>query len=132
MNRKLARENAFILIFERNFREDGIEDIIADAIEARNFEYDDFVETVFKGVFENLTEIDTLISENLKGWKISRLSKVTLALLRLALFEMKFMDDIPMSVSINEAVELAKKYSTSEDASYINGVLGTLSKALGE
>ena len=132
MNRKLARENAFILIFERNFREDGIEDIIADAIEARNFEYDDFVETVFKGVFENLTEIDALISENLKGWKISRLSKVTLALLRLALFEMKFMDDIPMSVSINEAVELAKKYSTSEDASYINGVLGTLSKALGE
>ena len=132
MNRKLARENAFILIFERIFREDGIEDIIADAIEARNFEYDDFVETVFKGVFENLTEIDALISENLKGWKISRLSKVTLALLRLALFEMKFMDDIPMSVSINEAVELAKKYSTSEDASYINGVLGTLSKALGE
>ena len=130
MNRKTARENAFILIFELNFRKEGIEDIISDAIEARDFEYDDFVENVFKGVFDNLSVIDDLIAENLKGWKISRISKVALAVMRLAVYEMKFLEDIPLGVSINEAVELAKKYSTVDDASYINGVLGTIAKTL--
>ena len=128
MNRKNARENAFILIFEKIFRDDSVEDIIKDAIEARNFEYDDYVEKVFVGVFENLEEIDEKISVNLKSWKISRISKVSLAILRLAVFEMLYMEDIPQGVSINEAVELAKKYSTQDDASFINGVLGALSK----
>lgn len=128
MNRKNARENAFILIFEKIFRDDSVEDIIKDAIEARNFEYDDYVEQVFIGVFEHLDEIDEQISANLKSWKISRISKVSLAILRLAVFEMLYMEDIPQGVSINEAVELAKKYSTQDDASFINGVLGALSK----
>lgn len=128
MNRKLARENAFVLIFEKNFRDDAVEEIIKDAIEARNFEYDDYVETVFKGVYENLNTIDARISENLKNWKLSRISKVSLSILRLAVFEMLYVDSIPQSVSINEAVELAKKYSTQDDASYINGVLGALAK----
>ena len=113
-----------------HIEEPGITDIIKDAIEARNFEYDDYVEKVFLGVFENLSQIDEKISENLKGWKLSRISKVSLAILRLAVFEMLFFDDIPFGVSINEAVELAKKYSTQEDASFINGVLGALSKKL--
>ena len=128
MNRKNARENAFILIFEKIFRDDSVEDIIKDAIEARNFEYDDYVEKVFVGVFENLEEIDEKISANLQSWKISRISKVSLAILRLAVFEMLYMEDIPQGVSINEAVELAKKYSTQDDASFINGVLGARSK----
>ncbi len=130
MNRKTARENAFILIFEKNFRNDGIEDIINDAIEARDFEYDSYVETVFRGVFENAESVDGLISENLKGWRLERLTKVALSLLRLAVYEMLYMSDIPLGVSINEAVELAKKYSTQEDAAYINGVLGTIAKAV--
>lgn len=128
MNRKLARENAFVLIFEKIFRDDTVEEIIKDAIEARNFEYDDYVETVFKGVYENLNTIDARISDNLKNWKLSRISKVSLSILRLAVFEMLYVESIPQSVSINEAVELAKKYSTQDDASYINGVLGTLAK----
>lgn len=128
MNRKTARENAFILIFEKNFRADSIESIIEDAIEARNFEYDEYVEVVFKGVFDNIEKIDKLISDNLHGWKLARLSKVAVSLLRLAVFEILFMEDIPVSVSINEAVEIAKKYSTQDDASYINGVLGSIAK----
>ena len=128
MNRKLARENAFVLIFEKIFRDDTVEEIIKDAIEARNFEYDDYVETVFKGVYENLNTIDARISDNLKNWKLSRISKVSLSILRLAVFEMLYVESIPQSVSINEAVELAKKYSTQDDASYLNGVLGTLAK----
>ena len=126
MNRKTARENAFILIFERCFREDSVEAIIEDAIEAREFEYDDYVELVFKGVCEKSLEIDEAIIANLKGWNINRLSKVALSLLRLAIYEMLYVDSIPVKVSINEAVEIAKKYSTQEDAAYINGVLGSV------
>ncbi len=130
MNRKTARENAFILVFEKNFRDEPVNNIIEDAIEARNFEYDDFVEKVFCGVFDNVDEIDDTIKNNLRGWKINRISKVSLSLMRVAIYEMLYMDDIPHSVSINEAVELAKKYSTKDDASYINGVLGTVAKTL--
>ena len=126
MNRKTARESAFILIFERCFREDSVEDIIKDAIEAREFEYDDYVEEVFKGVCDNTPQLDEAISANLKGWNITRLSKVSLSLLRLAIYEMLYVDSIPIKVSINEAVEIAKKYSTQEDAAYINGVLGSV------
>ncbi len=126
MNRKTARENAFILIFERCFRDDSVEAIIEDAIEAREFEYDDYVELVFKGVCDKTVELDSAISANLKGWSITRLSKVALSLLRLAVFEIFYIDEIPTKVSINEAVEIAKKYSTQDDASYINGVLGSI------
>lgn len=126
MNRKTARENAFILIFERCFREDTVEDIIKDAIEAREFEYDDYVEEVFTGVCDKTVELDEAISANLKGWAITRLSKVALSLLRLAVYEMLYIDSVPVKVSINEAVEIAKKYSSTEDASYINGVLGSI------
>ena len=80
---------------------------------------------------EHEEEIDAKISENLKkGWKISRISKVSLALLRLAVYEILYRDDVPTSVSINEAVELSKKYTVKEDTSFINGVLGSVAKAL--
>ncbi len=130
MNRKAARENAFILVFEKYFRDETVDCIIKDAIEARDFEYNDYVEQVFCGVFENIESIDNTITENLRGWKINRLSKVSLALMRVAIYEMHFIDEVPISVSINEAVELAKKYSTKDDASYINGVLGSIAKSI--
>lgn len=130
MNRKTARENAFILVFEKNFRDEPLTSIIEDAIEARNFEYDDYVEKVFCGIFDNLSEIDAKITENLRGWKLTRISKVSLSLMRIAVYEILYMDDIPHSVSINEAVTLAKKYSTQDDSSFINGVLGSISKTV--
>ncbi|MBO4468554.1 MAG: transcription antitermination factor NusB, partial [Clostridia bacterium] len=70
------------------------------------------------------------ISTNAIGWSIGRISKTALAILRLAIFEMKYMEDIPVSVSINEAVELSKKYATKEDASFVNGILSTVSKQI--
>ena len=130
MNRKTARENAFILVFEKNFRDEPLTSIIEDAIEARNFEYDDYVEKMFCGIFDNLSEIDAKITENLRGWKLTRISKVSLSLMRIAVYEMLYMDDSPHSVSINEAVTLAKKYSTQDDSSFINGVLGSISKTV--
>lgn len=128
MTRKQAREEAFILIFEKEFNDDTLEDILALAEEVRDIEADDYVKNVFFGVFENIQPIDELISNNAVGWSIKRITKTALAILRLAIYEIKFYDEIPVSVSINEAVELAKKYATKEDASFINGILSTIVK----
>ena len=129
MTRVMAREEAFILIFEKIFNKEATtEEILKLAHEVRDLEADDYIKTVFSGVFENVDALDALISEKAVGWKISRISKTSLAILRLAIFEIKFMDDIPESVSINEAVELCKKYATKEDASFVNGILASVVK----
>lgn len=125
MTRRQAREEAFILIFEKQFNDDSLADILELATEVREFEADYYIKQVFFGVFEKLSELDSVISEKAIGWSISRISKTALAILRLALYEIKFMDDIPVSVSINEAVELCKKYATKEDAAFVNGILST-------
>jgi N utilization substance protein B len=132
MTRKEARNQAFILIFEKIFSESDIAEIIETAKECRNFEEDGDGYTVkaFTGVYENLEEIDELIAKNLSGWTIERISKVSLAVLRLAIYEIKYMDEIPTAVSIDEAVELCKKYSTVDDASFVNGVLGSVVRAM--
>ena len=130
MTRKQAREEAFILIFEKEFNDNSIEDILETAAEARDLVPDDYINRVFKGVYESLGELDSLISESLVGWSITRISKTALCIMRLAIFEMKYIEGIPVSVSINEAVELCKKYATENDASFVNGILSTVAKAL--
>ena len=130
MTRKQAREEAFILVFEKEFNDNGIEDILESAAEARDLVPDEYINTVFKGVYEHLEELDSIISESSVGWNIKRISKTALCIMRLAIFEMKYLDDIPVSVSINEAVELCKKYATENDASFVNGILSTVAKAL--
>ena len=129
MTRRQAREEAFILIFEKQFNSLDVSEILEIAKEVRDLEPDDYIKTVFSGVYDNLEAIDSIISENAIGWKINRISKVSLCILRLAIFELKYLDNIPASVSINEAVELAKKYATKEDASFINGILSIVEKA---
>ncbi len=130
MTRKQAREEAFILIFEKAFNDIDKTEILSQAQEVRDLVPDEYIEKVFFGVCDNLEEIDELISKNAVGWKIERIGKTALSILRLAIFEIKFYDEIPNSVSINEAVELAKKYATKEDASFINGILSTIVKEL--
>lgn len=128
MTRKQAREEAFILVFEKEFNGNTTNEILESAAEARDLEPDDYVKTVFCGVYDHLSELDGVISENSVGWSIKRISKTALCILRLALYEINYMDDIPVSVSINEAVELAKKYATKDDASFVNGILSTVVK----
>ena len=128
MTRKEAREQAFVLIFEKMFREDSAEEILEYAKEIREIETDDYSVEVFCGVCEKTEELDEAISAHLKNWKINRISKVALAILRLAVYEIKFVESVPESVSINEAVELCKKFSVSDDASFVNGVLGNIVK----
>ena len=123
MTRKQAREEAFILVFEKEFNDDSLEDILSLAEEVRDIEADEYIKKVFFGVFDNLEDIDATISRNAVGWSIKRITKTALAILRLAIYEVKYYDEIPVSVAINEAVELAKTYSDDEVRKMINGVL---------
>lgn len=129
MTRKQAREEAFILIFEKELNDSSLDEILDLAEQVREIKPDQYVKNVFFGVFENLEKIDGIISKNAVGWSINRITKTSLAVLRLAIYEIEFVEDIPVSVSINEAVELTKKYSTKEDSSFVNGILSTVAKA---
>ena len=129
LSRYKLREQVFLLCFEKLFNDDSFEDIIENTIDSRDLQLDQKAIETAKRIIENSEQIDSYISDNLKkGWKISRLSKVSLSVMRLAVYEMLFEEKIPVSVSINEAVELAKKYS--DDASFINGVLGAIARKL--
>lgn len=130
MTRREAREQVFIVLFEKIFdSEASLLQIVETAKEAELLKINAFAESILNAVEENSDEIDAIIEENCQDWTILRLPKVTLAILRLAVCEIKYIDDVPNGVAVNEAVELAKKYGTAEDASFINGILGTVAKA---
>lgn len=128
--RRDERSQAFNFVFERMFRDDTIDDAFEDAENARDIQVSEYTRKVVEGVEEHFDEIDALIEKNLKGWKKNRISKISLTILRIAVFEMLYMKNIPTSVSINEAVELAKNYATAADGSFVNGVLGSIAKSL--
>lgn len=125
MTRFEQREQAFFLIFESMFDcNDWLEGI--SLYEENNGVLGDYAKQLFEGVSSRTAELDEIISQYSNGWKINRLPKVNVAILRLAIYEMNFVDEVPDSVAINEAVELAKKYSGTEDSAFINGILGTV------
>jgi len=132
MNRKTARENAFILLFELASKADETaEEIFDKATNIRELEVDEFVKRVFFGVNENLVVIDKCIADSLVGWKAARLSTVSKSVTRLAVYELMFLEDIPAKVSINEAIELSKKYDDEKAYMLVNGVLNAAAEALG-
>ncbi len=128
MKRREAREQAFILIFERSINHDPTQQIIDAAGLSDDIVIDDFAEKLAMGVEENEEVLNARIEKYIRGWKMNRLSKVALSLLKLAIYEILFEKDIPVSVSINEAIDLAKKYGGAEDAPFVNGVLGSVAK----
>lgn len=130
MTRREAREQAFIVLFEKIFDNDAtISEIVATAKVAELIKINSFAENILNVVEEHSSEIDGIIETNSQDWTLTRLPKVSLAILRLAVAEIKYIDEVPNGVAVNEAVELAKKYGTNEDASFINGILGTIAKA---
>ena len=132
MNRKTARENAFILLFEKEIKsEETSEEIFLKATEERSLEVDDYVKQVFFGNNENEKIIDMKIEECLVGWKKERVSYVAKAVIKLAAYELMFMEDIPVRVSINEAIELSKKYDDDKAYVFVNGVLNKLAESIG-
>ena len=127
MQRKTARENTFILLFESACKKDETaEEIFTKAIEVRGLLVDDYVKTVFFGIQHNAKVIDSAIEKQLLGWKKERISFASRALLRLATYEIMFMEDIPPKVSINEAIDLSKKYDDEKTYSFVNGVLNAI------
>ncbi|MGN1416160.1 MAG: transcription antitermination factor NusB [Oscillospiraceae bacterium] len=137
----LIREAAFILVFEKIFRtEESCDEIIATAKDADIFDFgeesveekdfDKVSAAVFKGVYDNLDELDEIISSYSEKRQIGRISKVSLAVLRLAIYEIKHNDKVPTNVAVSEAVNLAKKYGFDPDVKFVNGVLGRFAESV--
>lgn len=127
MKRTQAREQAFSILFSDCFGSQSTEELIDNATAAQEYESDEYSLLLITGVKDNEEKLDEVISANLnKGWKIGRLPKTTLAILRIAIFEIMFLDDVPDSVSVNEAVELAKKFGSQNDYVFVNGLLGSV------
>jgi N utilization substance protein B len=132
MDRTTARAHAMKLIYEWEMGGDGGEDTRLNLLEVRPDEkYADFMNRMFDGVVANVDAIDARLTPFLKGWTIDRVTRVDLAILRLATHEL-MLGKTPRSVVINEAVELANQYSTDKAGSFINGVLGNLGRSLDE
>ncbi len=129
MSRKLAREVAFKVVFSTNFQseKDEIENLILSLLKESEEELTDedkkYINDVAFGVVKNSEVLDKVITSHLKGWKMDRIGKTDLAILRVALYEIIYRKDIPYKVSINEAVELAKLFCDDSSPSFINGVL---------
>jgi len=130
MKRSTAREAAFLFAYQRTVRTDAIEELIASAAEGENEELrlNDFGRELVALCDEKTEELDAVISRHLENWKITRLPRLTLAALRLAACEMLYRPDVPVAVTVNEAVEFLKKYASPEDAAFANGVLGGIAK----
>ena len=130
MKRSELREHIFKLLFGVEFREDA--DFIEQTgtyvreIEGADEKEQEYIQTKVQRIADRIQEIDELINTHTKGWKTSRMNKVDLTILRLAVYEMKWDDSVPVGVAINEAVELAKKYSSDDGPAFVNGVLAKL------
>lgn len=137
MSRTSAREAAMKLLYQYSITGELTKDSLTDAPDALNTESLDkdnlcYIDRVVDGFADKCEEIDEIISKNSKSWKLERIAKVDLAILRLALFEILYLDDIPEKVTINEAVELAKKYSAEKSYQFVNGLLGGYLRSGGE
>ena len=130
MGRRNARKLAFYLLFQYDFVNDGSYDEVKEIFFTVNSDIDDIAKIYIlektDGVLAHLNEIDEMVGTYAKGWTVDRLAKVDKAILRLALYEIKFSSDVPQGVAINEAVELAKTYSSDEAPVFINGILGKI------
>lgn len=130
MSRREIREQIFKLLFRAEFYE---EEELPEQLQLFFEELDkkeekdiSYIQEKTQQILARLPEIDGLINEAAKGWKTSRMGKVDLTLIRLAVYEIKFEEEIPTGVAINEAVELAKSYGTDDSASFVNGILAKL------
>jgi len=127
LGRRETRENAMKLLYQISIQKEDREEQLERFIDEQRIveEADkEYMLGVVKGVMEKQEELDELISRHAKGWTIQRMPKVDLAIMRLSCYEMKYRTDIPANVSINEAVEIAKKYSNDQSKTFVNGVLG--------
>jgi N utilization substance protein B len=129
MSRKAAREKAFMLLYQLEIQKGDEEAQIADFLEAREVNPldRDYLLTLVRGVRSQLQELDDRFTPLLVRWTKDRLPRIDITILRLAVYEMFYIPDVPQNVAISEAVLLCKRYSSDESRGYINAVLGRLS-----
>ena len=132
MGRRELREHIYKLLFMSDFNDgEEMNDQLAmyfDGLEILKENDQKYMQSKYENIKAHLDEIDALLNEKSKGWKTSRMSKVDLSILRLAVYEMKFDEDVPVRVAINEAVEIAKAFGGDTSASFVNGILGKIAK----
>lgn len=132
MSRKRSREVAMELLFQISINKDDVSEMIKNFKENTDYDINEidmnYVERILNGVLNNIVNIDNTIEKYLISWKLNRVSRINLAILRLCTYEMLFENDIPDKVSINEALELAKKYSDDKSVPFLNGVLDKIVK----
>lgn len=130
MNRRKSREVAMKLLFEMSINKESYEDIIENFKEYTDVDLKEldmsYITKVLAGVQENGVEIDKNIEKHLIKWKLDRLSKMNLAILRICTYEILFEEEIPGKVSVNEGIELAKKYGEDSSPAFINGILAKM------
>lgn len=131
LSRRDARECALKVLYGYEFSKGSDADDFFDFTCAEaDMISDDFSKQLFLATVANVEEIDETFEKYLKGWKKSRISKITLSILRMCVCEMKYFDDIPAAVSMNEAVELAKKFDDDDAPKFVNGIVNSVSKDL--
>lgn len=132
MKRSELREHLFLMLFRKDFHE--VEELkeqgqlYLETIEAPKEKELEYLEKRFTDVLLHVDEIDSMIEEASKGWQLKRIGKVELTIMRLAVYEMKYDEEIPTGVAINEAVELAKKFGEDNSGSFVNGILAKIAK----
>lgn len=129
IKRREIRESAFLLIFEKLFRQDEeLDDIFMSAMEVNEITINDDVKKLVEGVCDKQEEIDGIIGKFSNKRTVERIPKINLAILRLAIYEAMYEESVPVNVAISEAVAIAGKYALEPDVSFVNGVLGSFAK----
>jgi transcription antitermination factor NusB len=130
--RTFSRECALKILYRIEISKESVDDSLKDfwskSIDSADKETHDFAEALVKGIHENILAIDEMISKYTDNWEISRMAVIDKNVMRMSIYEMLFRDDIPLNVSINEAIELAKKYGDVDSGKFVNGILDKIKK----
>ena len=126
MGRRELREHIFRLLFRRDFFPEEQEAFYIEYLADPEQKEVDYIVQKTEKIMAMIPELDNMVNEHSVGWQTERMGKVDLTIIRLAVYEMKYDDDIPVSVAINEAVELAKRYGSENSPAFINGVLAKM------
>lgn len=130
MGRREIREHIFKLLFLKEFNSaeemDGQMSMYFEGLQDLEEKDKAYMEKKYENICLKMQEIDSLLQETSKGWKLSRMNRADLSVLRLAVYEMNYDEEVPVKVAINEAVELSKRFGGEESASFVNGILGKI------
>ncbi len=130
MTKRQCRENAYLLLFEASLRDDTPEELYQIAEEVEEITVDENVKQLVEGVLSHVDELDEIIACYSKKRAVGRIARINLVLLRMAIYEIRYMPKTPVNVAVSEAVAISQKYTYQEDTAFINGVLGAYTRSL--